>query len=54
MVLDSDVCDGTDLETAHALDLSFKKVDPIDGPRTKFHGQGTHDGGGGTSQGLTV
>ena len=54
VVLDSGACGGTDLDAARVLDFSFKKVDPIDGPKTKSHGQGTDAGGGGTSQGLTV
>ena len=52
IVLDSDVCDGTDADTAHALDFSFKKLDPIKGPKARFFGQGTDAGGGGTSEGL--
>ena len=52
VVLDSDVCDGTDVDTAHALDYSFRKIDPIEGSKIQFFGQGTDAGGGGTSEGL--
>ena len=52
IVLDSDVCDGTDSDTVNALDFSFRKLDPIDGPKIQFFGQGTDAGGGGTSTGL--
>ena len=47
VVLDFDVCDGVDKDAAHALDYSFMKVDPMNGPKTIFYGQGTDAGGGG-------
>ena len=53
VVIDSDACIGTDLETAKALDFSFTKIDPLDGSKVIFRGQGTDAGGGGTSYGLS-
>ena len=50
---DSDVCDGTDSDTAHALDFSFKKIDPVtdNDEKTIFNGQINDAGGDGTSHG---
>ena len=52
ITLDSDACDGTDIDAANALDYSFRKLDPIEGTKRKFNGQGTDSGGGSTSDGL--
>ena len=49
--MDSDVCDGTSIETAKALDFRFAKLDPLCGSKVHFYGQGI-DSSGGTSYGL--
>ena len=54
VVLDSDVCDGTDMDAVEALNNSFLKLDPISGPKVFMHGQRTDAGGGGTSSGLAT
>ena len=54
VLLDSDVCDGADVDTAHVLDCSFMKVDLINRLTTIFYGKGKDVGGGGISLGLRV
>ena len=54
VVLDSDACDGTEKHTSHALDCSFMKVDPMNGPKAMFYSQGIDAGGGRTSLSLRV
>lgn len=50
--MDSDVCNGTDRETAFGIDFSFSKLDPLEGNKLKLYSQATDAGGGGTSAGL--
>jgi len=47
--LDCDGCEGTDKRTAEAIDVSLKKIDPVNGPKTKLNGLSTDAGGGRTS-----
>ena len=49
VALDSDVCDGTDSDAAHALDYSCRKIHSTDNDKVIFHGQSTGTGDGGTS-----
>lgn len=47
--LDSDGSEGTDKKTAEAINISLKKIDPLnEEPKTKLHGLSTDAGGGGT------
>ena len=54
VVFDSNVCDGTDVDTAEAVDNELKKLDPTEVPKVKMYGQGTDTGGGGTSTRLAT
>ena len=45
-VLDSNACDGIDKYTAYALDCSFMRVDPTNGPKAIIYSQGTDSGDG--------
>ena len=54
VTLCSEVCDGTDSDTAHALDFSFKKIDHVtdDDDKTVFNGKDNDARGGETSHAL--
>lgn len=51
IVLDSNVCEGTNTKTAEAIDFSLQKVD-VDGTKSILNRQSTDAGGGGTNVSL--
>ena len=52
--LDSDGCQGTNIETAKGVDYSVKKLDPIQGEKRKLQGNCSNSGGGRVGERLSL